>query len=157
MNARITKKINLRSRSAFRVCIAGLALLVGVAVAFPAPPAPVAHLGAATVPRFKAVAFDYFVLFNPDSVVPEVEAVFPGRGRELTNLWRTRQFEYSWLRSITGHYVDFFAVTEDALEYSANSMKLELTPDNKRRLLHAYLHLTPWPDTVEALRTLKAS
>jgi len=48
-------------------------------------------------------------------------------------------------------------VTEDALEYAANSMKLELTPDNKRRLLDAYLHLTPWPDTVEALRTLKAS
>ena len=53
-------------------------------------------------PRFKAVAFDYFVLFNPDSVIPAVDQAFPGRGRELTNLWRTRQFEYAWLRSITG-------------------------------------------------------
>jgi 2-haloacid dehalogenase len=158
MNPRITQKTHRRSTfSAFRACFAGLALFVGVAAAFPAAPAPVAHVGAVVAPRFKAVAFDYFVLFNPDSVVPEVEAIFPGRGRELTILWRTRQFEYSWLRSITGHYVDFFAVTEDALEYAANSMKLELTPDNKRRLLDAYLHLTPWPDTVEALRTLKAS
>jgi 2-haloacid dehalogenase len=150
-------QINRRSTlSPFLVRIAGAALAVGVLVAFPAAPAPAAPLGAAR-PRFKAVAFDYFVLFNPDSVVPEVEAIVPGRGRELTNLWRTRQFEYSWLRSITGHYVDFFAVTEDALEYAANSMKLELTPGNKRRLLDAYLHLTPWPDTVEALRALRAS
>jgi 2-haloacid dehalogenase len=140
-----------------RACLAGLVVVVGLAITFPTTPAPIAHLDAAAAPRFKAVAFDYFVLFNPDSIVPEVEAIFPGRGRELTNLWRTRQFEYSWLRSITGHYVDFFAVTEDSLEYAANSMKLELTPDNKRRLLNAYLHLTPWPDTVEALRTLKAS
>lgn len=158
MNSPIAKETNRRSMlSAFHVCIVCLVLPVGVAVTFPAAPAPVAHLGEAAAPRFKAVAFDYFVLFNPDSVVSEVDAVFPGRGRELTNLWRTRQFEYSWLRSITGHYVDFFAVTDDALEYATNAMKLELTPHNKHRLLDAYLHLTPWPDTVEALRTLKAS
>jgi hypothetical protein len=65
--------------------------------------------------RFKAIAFDYFVLFNPDSVVSAVERIFPGKGRELTNLWRTRQFEYSWLRSITNRYGDFFAVTEEPL------------------------------------------
>jgi 2-haloacid dehalogenase len=107
--------------------------------------------------RFKAVAFDYFVLFDPDSVIAEAEAAFPGRGRELTNLWRARQFEYGWLRSITDRYVDFFSITEDALVYAAHGMKLELTPEHKRRLLDAYLHLTPWPDTVDALRTLKAS
>src|SRR4051794_39757311 len=131
------------------ICIAGVVLCGRNAGAV--------HADGVATPRFKAVAFDYFVLFNPDSVVRAVERVFPGRGRELTNLWRTRQFEYSWLRSMTGHYVDFFAVTEDALEYAANSMKLELTADKKRRLLDAYLHLTPWTDTVDALRTLKAA
>jgi len=119
--------------------------------------APIAGLETAPAPRFKAIAFDYFVLFNPDSVVPEADRVFPGRGRELTTLWRTRQFEYAWLRSITDRYVDFFAITEDALVYAANTMKLELTPDDKRRLLDAYLHLTPWPDTADALRRLKES
>ena len=92
------------------------------------------------VPRFKAVAFDYFVLFNPDSVVATAEQVFPGRGRELTSLWRTRQFEYSWLRSITNRYQDFFTVTEDALVYAANTLRLELTPAGKQRLLYAFLH-----------------
>src|SRR5499426_1817723 len=72
---------------------------------------------AAGSPRFKAVAFDYFVIFDPNSVVPEIEAAFPGRGKEFVNLWRTRQFEYAWLRSIMNRYVDFFRVTEDALVY----------------------------------------
>ena len=129
------------------------AFVMMTAVALTAPHAR--GFGPATAPRFKAVAFDYFVLFNPDSVVPEVERVFPGKGRELTNLWRTRQFEYCWLRSLTDRYVDFFAVTGDALVYATNAMKLELTAEDKRRLLDAYLHLTPWPDTAAALRRLK--
>jgi 2-haloacid dehalogenase len=133
--------------------IVGLLLVAGGA--FLAGKAPAARLEAAAPSRFKAIAFDYFVLFNPDSVVPEVEGVFPARGREFTNLWRTRQFEYSWLRSITGRYVDFFAITEDALNYTAAAMKLQLTPDNKRLLLDSYLHLAPWPDTADALRRLK--
>ena len=44
-------------------------------------------------PRYKAVAFDYFVIFNPDSVVPAVDKVFPGRGAEFTKVWRAKQFE----------------------------------------------------------------
>jgi 2-haloacid dehalogenase len=108
-------------------------------------------------PRFKAVAFDYFVLFDPDSVVPRAEALFPGKGRQLATLWRTRQFEYTWLRSVAQRYVDFSAVTRDALAYSANAMNLELTPDNQRRLLDTYLHLTPWPDTVATLELLRRS
>lgn len=123
----------------------------------PSSQASVPHREVAAAPRFKAIAFDYFVLFNPDSVVPDVERVFPGKGREFTNLWGTRQFEYTWLRSITNRYVVFFDVTEDALIYAANAMKLELTPANKRRLLDAYLHLTPWPDAVDALGRLKAA
>src|SRR5262245_47463688 len=142
--------------SAFRFGIV-LMLAAGVAAAFPEAWTADAHLEAAATPRFKAIAFDYLVLFNPDSIVPEVERIFPGKGREITNLLRTRQFEYSWLRSITDRYVDFFAVTEDALVYAVNSLKLQLTPDDNRQLLDAYLQLTPWPDTVEGLRRLKAS
>src|SRR5512144_1702498 len=83
----------------FRACIAVSTFLASVAVVSTAAQTPVAHLDAPAAPAFKAIAFDSFVLFNPDSVVPAVEQVFPGRGRELTNLWRTRQFEYAWLRS----------------------------------------------------------
>ena len=140
-----------------RASVACLVLVAGIGVAFAAAHASAVHREAREAPRFKAIAFDYFVLFDPDSVLPEVERVFPGRGRELTNLWRTRQFEYSWLRSITGRYVDFFAVTEDALVFAANAMQLELTSDDKRQLLDSYLHLTPWPDVADALPRLKRS
>jgi len=107
--------------------------------------------------RFVAVAFDYFVLFNPDSVVSAVEQVSPGKAREFTNLWRTRQFEYSWLRSMTDRYVDFSVITEDALVYTAGAMKVDLTSSQKRQLLDAFLHLTPWSDTTHALRRLRAA
>ena len=136
----------------FERCIAGLLLIAGLA--FPAVQAPVAP-PQRTVPRFKAIAFDYLVLFNADSVVPEVERVFPGKGREFTNLWRTRQFEYTWLRSLTGHYVDFFAITDDALIYTAAAMKLELTSASRRSLQNAWLRLAPWPDAADTLRRLK--
>ena len=107
--------------------------------------------------RYKAVAFDYFVLFNPDSVMPVVEQIAPGKSREFTNLWRTRQFEYSWLRSITNRYVDFAAITRDALVYAANGLHVRLTAAQQRRLQDAFLQLTPWPDTANGLRRLRES
>ena len=110
-----------------------------------------------SIPRFKAIAFDYFVIFDPNSVIPDVEKVFPGKGSEFTKVWRAKQFEYGFLRSITNRHADFFKVTEDALVYTAESMKLDLTTENRRRLLNAYLTLKPWPDAVDALRKLKAS
>jgi 2-haloacid dehalogenase len=104
---------------------------------------------------YAAVAFDYFALFNPDSVVSAVERAFPGKGRAFTELWRTRQFEYTWLRSMTGRYVDFSSVTEDALVFSAAALHVALTAPQKQELMDAYLHLAPWPDAVDALRTLR--
>jgi 2-haloacid dehalogenase len=108
-------------------------------------------------PRFKAVAFDYFVIFDPNSVIPAVEDAYPGKGVEFTRAWRAKQFEYAFLRSITGRHADFFKVTEDALVYTAAAMKLELPSEKRKRLLDAYLTLKPWPDAVGALRKLKAS
>jgi 2-haloacid dehalogenase len=140
----------------FPVVRTPLAILAAVLILSSAAPRA-ARAASGAVPRFKAVAFDYFVLFNPDSIVPAVERAFPGKGRELTNLWRTRQFEYSWLRSMTDRYADFMTVTEDALVYSTKVMKLKLTDDSKRQLLDAYMRLEPWSDTRATLDQLKAS
>ena len=140
------------------MCVAALALYGAVVVGSPsAVPSPSASMEGARRKRYAAVAFDYFVLFNPDSVVSAVERVFPGKGRAFTDIWRTRQFEYSWLRSLAGSYVDFSVVTEDALVYAASTMKVQLTVAEKRQLLDAYLQLAPWPDTADALRRLRAS
>jgi 2-haloacid dehalogenase len=112
---------------------------------------------AAAAPRFKAVAFDYFVIFNPDSIIPAVEREFPGKGQELTKLWRTKLFEYGFLRSITHDHRDFFKVTEDALLYATEAMKLPLTKDAEQRLLQAWLNLEPWPDAAQAIQKLRAA
>lgn len=136
-------------------CLAVVATLAGLALA-----GDVARpLAAAAGPpkRFAAVAFDYLALFDPDSIESVVDQVTRGNGRAFTSLWRTRQFEYCWLRSITDRYVDFAGITQDALVYTAHAMQIPLTPSDKRRLLDAYLHLAPWPDSAAALRRLRQS
>jgi 2-haloacid dehalogenase len=129
----------------------------GVAIASPAARGTSSAVKREATRHYKAVAFDYLVLFNPDSVISAIERVVPEpiRVREFLSLWRTRQFEYSWLRSITNRYVDFSCVTEDALTFTAEAMRVTLTASQKQQLLNAYLHLTPWLDTVDALRTLR--
>ena len=144
------------TRTAF-TCFVALALYGSSAIGSGAVSRSAALAAPVPRTRFAAIAFDYLVLFNPDSVVAAVEQVFPGKGRAFTDVWRTRQFEYSWLRSMAGRYVDFSKLTEDALVYAANALKVELTGSQKRQLMDAYLHLTPWPDTVDALRQLRQS
>jgi 2-haloacid dehalogenase len=137
-------------------CVA-IAIAVGFAIASTPFAHPAASVQRGVRKQYAAVAFDYLVLFDPDSVVSAVDRIAPGRGREFTKLWRTRQFEYSWLRSITDRYVDFSAVTSDALRYTANAMHVELSAAQRNQLLDAYSQLTPWPDTADALRRLRTS
>jgi 2-haloacid dehalogenase len=136
-------------KHAFAACLLPLVFVVA--------PAGRGGVQGPSTPRFKAVAFDYFVIFDANSVIPAVEEAFPGKGGEFARAWRAKQFEYGFLRSITGSHEDFFKVTEDALVYTAGVMKLDLTPEKRRRLLDAYLTLRPWPDAVTALRRLRAS
>ncbi len=105
----------------------------------------------------KAVAFDAFPVFDPRPVFALAEELFPGQGKALGDEWRTRQFEYTWLRVSGGQYKDFWAVTEDALVYACDKLKLDLTEDKRRQLMGAYLTLKPWPDVLPALQALKAS
>jgi len=112
-------------------------------------------MGQSSVPKIKAVAFDAFPIFDTRPVFALVEQLFPGHGSELGNAWRTRQFEYTWLRSMMGRYTDFWQVTEDALVFAAHTLKLELTPEKRARLMQAYLELKAWPDVAPALKTLR--
>ena len=75
----------------------------------------------------KAIAFDAFTTFDPRSVFELAEKLFPNKGLALSNAWRTRQFEYTWLRSVSQHYADFWKVTEDVLVFAANMLQLDRT------------------------------
>lgn len=105
--------------------------------------------------RTKAVVFDGLAIFDPRVVFSLLDELFPEDGVMLANLWRARQFEYMWLRSLSGRYSEFLSVTADALVFAANSLKLQLTPTNRSRLMEAWLKLSCWPDVVESLRALK--
>jgi 2-haloacid dehalogenase len=104
---------------------------------------------------FRAIAFDAFPVFDPRPVFGLAETLFPGRGAALADAWRTRQFEYQWLRALTGRYADFWQTTEDALVFASQLLKLELTPEKRTQLMQAYLELKSWPDVGSALKTLK--
>jgi 2-haloacid dehalogenase len=109
---------------------------------------------AATLPRIKALAFDAFPILDPRSIFERAERLFPGKGVELSNVWRIRQFEYQWLRALAGHYADFWRSTEDALVFSANALKLDLPAEKRDQLMAEYLKLKVWPDVPSTLQSL---
>jgi 2-haloacid dehalogenase len=114
-----------------------------------------AHGAPTAAPTIKAVAFDAFAIFDPRPVFRLAEELFPGRGEELSNQWRTRQFEYTWLRNSMRLYMDFWHVTQDALSYAAQQSKLELTAEKSSQLMSAFLRMKPWSDVVAAIETLR--
>jgi 2-haloacid dehalogenase len=105
--------------------------------------------------NFKAIAFDGFVIIDPRPVAMRAEELFPGQGEPLMESWRSRQFEYTWLRTLSNRYVDFWEVTQEALIFAARATKLDLTADKRDRLMQTFLELKAWPDVAPALRDLR--
>jgi 2-haloacid dehalogenase len=105
--------------------------------------------------RITAIAFDGFPIIDPRPVAARAEALFPGKGAALMNAWRTRQFEYSWLRTLSASYVDFWQVTRDALVFAAVSLGLPLSAEARSTLMHTYLELGAWDDARPALEALR--
>ena len=102
----------------------------------------------------KCLVFDaYGTVFDVHSIITALDRIFPGRGPEVSQAWRTRQLEYTWLRSLMDRYEDFWKVTESALVATCNAMKLHLEAKSRAELMKAYLSLKPFP---EANRTLSA-
>ena len=74
----------------------------------------------------KAVVFDaYGTLYDIQSVAAMTEQAFPGYGETVTQIWRIKQLEYTWLRSLMGRYESFWTVTRDSLEYTLSCLGLK--------------------------------
>jgi 2-haloacid dehalogenase len=105
---------------------------------------------------YRGIVFDlYGTLYDVHSVASACEGAFPGRGTVISQLWRQKQLEYTWLRSVMDRYVNFETVTQDALLFSVAAFGLTLTEATANALNELYLRLQPHPDTVEALHRLK--
>ncbi len=103
----------------------------------------------------KALVFDaYGTLFDVHSVISTCDQLFPGQGPALSQTWRGKQLEYTWLRSLMGRYKDFWQVTESALVFACKFLNLPCPPETRARLMEAYLHLDPFPEVRQALRSL---
>lgn len=103
----------------------------------------------------QAVVFDaYGTLFDVHSVIQRCDALFPGKGGMLSQLWRAKQLEYTWLRSLMGRYEDFGSVTRAGLRYACRALDLGLSDAAERQLMEEYLHLSPYPEVPSALGAL---
>ncbi len=103
----------------------------------------------------KAWLFDaYGTLYDVHSVVQACDGCWPGRGAQLSQLWRSKQLEYTWLRSLMGRYEPFSKVTRDALRWSCASLALPLDGAKEEALMGRYLRLDAYPDVPGTLARL---
>ena len=104
----------------------------------------------------KAVVFDaYGTLYDIQSVAAVTEDAFPGYGDIITQIWRVKQLEYSWLRSLMRRYEDFSVVTKESLAYTIRVLGLKHDAATFERIMDKYLHLDLYPDALTALAALK--
>jgi 2-haloacid dehalogenase len=102
-----------------------------------------------------ALVFDaYGTIFDVHSVQALAEHFFPGKGQALSVAWRTKQLEYTWLRSLMGRYEDFSRVTVSALEWSFESLGLQPEDGQRRALIEEYRRLAMFPEARAALEAL---
>jgi 2-haloacid dehalogenase len=104
----------------------------------------------------QAVVFDaYGTLYDVQSVAEITEQAFPGYGEMITQIWRIKQLEYSWLRSLMQRYRDFSVITQESLAYTLRILGLQYDNATFERILEKYLHLDLYPDALAALSAMK--
>ena len=103
----------------------------------------------------RAFVFDaYGTLYDVQSVLERVEQACPGKGALITQVWRLKQLEYTWLRTCMEAFADFAVVTRDSLRYALAAAGVEMSDAQMHGLADAYLHLSPAPEARDALQAL---
>jgi 2-haloacid dehalogenase len=102
------------------------------------------------------IAFDaYGTLFDVAAAVNRHRADIGPRADDLVALWRMKQLEYSWVRSLMGRYRDFWSLTEEALDVALARVG-GVAPETRGALLDAYRRLDAYVDVAPALARLRA-
>lgn len=103
----------------------------------------------------KAIVFDaYGTLYDIQSVETVTEEAYPGYGEIITQIWRLKQLEYTWLRTMMGRYADFWEVTRESLAYTLNCFGLSFDDAIFERIMQKYLELDLYPDVKSTLEGL---
>jgi 2-haloacid dehalogenase len=103
----------------------------------------------------RACVFDaYGTLFDVNSAARQAQNTLHENWQQLAEVWRTKQLQYTWLRSLTGRHVDFWQITVEALQFALDSLKL-VDPQLRIQLMELYLQISAYPDVPNALARLK--
>ena len=104
--------------------------------------------------NIKAIIFDaYGTLFDVNSAAEKCKDKIGHKWEGFSNYWRTTQLEYTWLRSLMKKHKDFWQVTEDSLNKSMKTYKIDSSMRNE--LLDLYKILSPFEEVPEVLKSLK--
>jgi 2-haloacid dehalogenase len=105
----------------------------------------------------RACVFDaYGTLFDFTSAAARCRDVLGDKFAPLAALWRDKQLQYTWLRSLQGRHADFWQVTGDALDFAMETLGVA-DPALRARLMNLYLTLDAFPDVAETLRRVRAA
>lgn len=115
------------------------------------PEAPRSHAGS-----IRAVAFDLLALFDPRGVDARCATVLPAAPAGFATTWKTRLFDYCFLRTSADRYLPFDQLVRDSLAYATRVHHVELSATMRTSLERAFTELEPWPDTAPVLRDLHA-
>ena len=104
--------------------------------------------------NIKAIIFDaYGTLFDVNSAAEKCRDRIGDKWEGFANFWRTTQLEYTWLRSLMKRHKDFWQITEESLDKSIKTYKID--PSMKNDLLDLYKALSPYEEVQEVLKKLK--
>src|SRR5258707_60863 len=107
-------------------------------------------------PMPRAYVFDaYGTLFDVHAAIARHRDAAGPEADRFSEIWRSKQLEYAWLLSAAGRYVDFWTLTERALDYAFARVP-SVDSALRATLLDAYFKLDAFPDARAALRALKA-
>lgn len=107
--------------------------------------------------QHSAYVFDaYGTLFDVHAAVRRHAAELGSEGQRLSEIWRAKQLEYSWIRTLMGSYRDFWQLTQDALD-TALKLVPSADPRMKQQLLDAYWQLDCYPEVPRVLREIKSA
>ena len=103
----------------------------------------------------RACVFDaYGTLFDIHTPTTSIADELGDVAQPLSDLWRQKQLQYSWLRSLMSQHADFWQITGDALDYALDAYNID-NPDIRQRLMDLYEKLEAYPDAGDTLRQLK--
>ena len=110
---------------------------------------------AASLGNAGACVFDaYGTLFDFAAAADRCRDALGEKADELNILWRAKQLQYTWLRSLMGEYVEFWQITGDALDYAMEGLGIE-DAALRRKLMDLYLKLDTFPEIKDMLVRLK--